>query len=189
MLNGKDIVKRGFHKAFCDLCQREVWHYKSADHTAASCSNHSNWEAGKHRVRVEGSTLIVAKLTKDHGEAPTERELRVANALDKSLWQFAEEKRTSQVDISSEAWAENIFDDAPPMRDPNKTYCTFCGTEVQKIDLLTERKPIIRKTEDAYRNASGEIVIQERITTRMETINACPNCSLKVRKPVVVRIV
>jgi hypothetical protein len=189
MLNGKDIIKRGFHKAFCDMCQRDTWHYKTADHTLASCCNHSNWEAGKSHVRVEGSTLVVAKLTKDHGEPPTERELRITNKLDANLWRFAEEKRTSQVDISSEPWAENLFDDAAPMRDPSKIYCTFCNNEVQKIDLLTERKPIIRKTQDAYRDSSGQIVLQERITTRMETINACPNCCLKVRKPIVVRVV
>ena len=181
------ITKQGFHFAICDLCAKDTWHYKMADHTAAVCTNHSNYDSKKkHAVRINDHTMVIAHLTPEHAEAPSERELQIANQLNRSLWRNAEERNTG-VCVSDEEWAKDLFPNAPQPRDPNKLYCSFCGDAVDQIAVITEKKPTITRTVDAYKDASGTVVMQEKVVTRMETVNACPRCCLKVRRPIVVR--
>jgi hypothetical protein len=185
LVNGKDLVKRGFHKALCDLCAKPTWHYKEADQHAATCCNHSNYVAGRRKTRVSDNTIIVAHLTKTHPDPPSEKELRIANRMNTHVLAHIDRKK-ARVALD-QPWAKGMFDAAPKMRDPSKTYCTFCRNEVQQIDLTTERKPKISRTQEAYKDATGAVVIQDRIVTQMETLNACPNCCLNIRRPIVVR--
>jgi hypothetical protein len=175
------MAATGFHKTECSLCQRTTWHYKEGD-KPAHCTNHSTWNPNRRHAVV--GTVMQAQLTRTV-QAPTERELRIANRLDMDLWRHAEEQRKTCVDITQSA--QGIFPVDTTVRDPDKLYCTFCGDEVDQVRVTTERKPVVRVKIDTYKDTSGEVHVQERVVTRAETIHACPNCCLRVRKPIVAR--
>jgi hypothetical protein len=184
-------MAQGFHKAECNICKRETWHYKEGDQIAR-CSCHSAYPNRVMRQQYENSknsTIQGGSLYSRLGsELPTEREIKIANRLDRSLWSFAEERRNSRVVLDS-PWAQDIFADSEPVKplNPDKLNCTFCGVETDKINSLTEKKAVICKVMDTYKTADGEVQIREKISSRVETVHACPNCCLQVRKPIVVR--
>jgi hypothetical protein len=169
----------GFSKQLCSDCGKKTWHYKEGDKPSrCSCKDQPIPANGI----VQGGSMYSRK------ELPTEREIRIANRLDRSMWQVAEQRRTSQVDITDEPWAAGLFADAV-LPDPNKLYCSFCQAEItNKIDMLTEKKPVIRKVLDAFK-VGDEIALRERVMSRAEEVRACPNCILQIRKPIVVRTV
>lgn len=177
---------RGFYKTDCSICNKETWHYKSASAQHGHCTNHSPWDPKRKHAKItenigQGSLYNTRQL-------PTEYELRIANKLDRSLWQHAELVRRSSVVVDDD-WAKGLFPDSvtSTVKDPDKVYCSFCGAETQRIDILTERKPVIRRVTEARRTDDGEVVMQERIISKTEEKHACPNCVLQIRKPVVVR--
>lgn len=176
-------MPQGFHKAECNVCNRATWHYKQGN--AVHCSDHSDYKPGR-KHQIVGS-MMLANLTKPV-EAMNERELRIANRLDRSLWRHAEERSKVSVVIGDEDWAKGLFEDNPVQLDPDKLYCSFCGDVIEKIHTTSERKPVIRRIVDAYRDeTTGEVVQVEKVMSRVETIHACPNCCLNIRKPVTVR--
>jgi hypothetical protein len=173
---------QGFHKAHCTVCNRKTWHYAEAGSSGkAKCTDHSDYVVGRKHAIV--GNMMLADFSKPVHQ-PTERELKLANKLDMSMWRSAEDRK-SHVYVDAD-WA--TFPNSPE-KDPNKLYCSFCGSEVDQVNQLTERKPVIRKVQDTYRNDSGEIIIQEKVVSRMETVHACPNCVLQIRKPITVRTV
>jgi hypothetical protein len=178
--------EKGFHKAHCDVCDRKTWHYKESGGQNPHCTHHSNWTPG--RKRHVPDIMVQGGLGKAKPAEPTEREIRIANKLDMSMWRNAEERYKSHVRMDN---ASGLFSNASPAtaKDPDKTYCSFCGDAVDAIHRLTEKKPVIRKVIDTYKDATGEVVVQEKVVTRVETVHACPNCCLNIRKPIVVRSV
>lgn len=173
----------GFHKAFCSLCNRETWHYKMGD-KPVTCSDHSNWTGRKHTIATHAVQTTLQTI-----EPPTEREIRIANRLDRSMWRIGEHRKIASIDISDEAWAAGLFDDAEPVPqlDPDKLYCSFCGDPVEKIRVTQEKKPVIRRVMETYKTEGGDVIMQEKVTSRAEEVNACPKCCLKIRKPIEVR--
>jgi hypothetical protein len=74
--------------------------------------------------------------------------------------------------------------------DPNITRCHFCGTEIKdKLTAMAECKPVIRMVTEAYKDSSGVLQTREKVTSRVETIHACKDHVLEIRKPIVVRTV
>jgi hypothetical protein len=177
-------MPQGFHKAHCELCQRNTWHYKQGN--TVNCSDHSAWTKPVPNRKIEGN-IVMGTMGKSKPEPMTETAMRIANRLDRSLWSHAEERSKVSVVIGDEAWAKGLFEDNPVKLDPDKLYCTFCGDEIDRIHVTSERKPVIRKIIDAYKDESGEIHQIEKVISRVETIHACPNCCLKVRRPITVR--
>ncbi len=185
----KEITSRGFHHVECDLCQRVTWHYYSgANNEIPHCTNHSDWKPGVRKPSVRDSTIIVGSLrNKPVHTAPSERELRIINRIDMKLWRTAEVRKSS-VDIDDCEWAAGLFDgDDPQPKDPNKLYCTFCGTEVDHVHVTTEKKPKIRTVIETYKDGAGDIHVEEKVISQADTVYACPNCVLQVRKPIYVR--
>lgn len=176
-------MANAFHKADCITCGRKTWHFKDGD-KPARCTDHSNFTPGQQRKHladiVQGGSLYSRK------ELPTEREIRIANRLDRTLWRMSEEKRIAQVDVSGEDWAAGLFEEMPTL-DPSKTYCSFCNEPVDKINTLTERKPTIRMIDETYLDSEGQLQVQTKVTSKVETQHACPKCVLNIRKPIVVR--
>lgn len=93
----------------------------------------------------------------------------------------------AQVPIAQEL-SDVIFGTALDNQDPNKIYCSFCGSEVEQVEVLVERtKPRIRYTTDVYRDPdTQEISEHRRIQVRTEELKACKKCCLQIRKPIVV---
>jgi hypothetical protein len=73
-------------------------------------------------------------------------------------------------------------------QDPDKLYCTFCGKEVQKVDVTREK---ISRTriflEPEKDEATGEIHITEKLRSQVQENIACPSCCLKIKKPIMTR--
>lgn len=162
----------GYHKAECATCNKETWHYTSELGQTICCYHSNNMVKGRATSEVKSQAV------------------RIAGRLDLTLWRVAEDRKTTKVDISNEVWAKDIFADAPESAtafDPNKNYCSFCGAVVDQIHTTTEKKPVITMRTDVYRDSSGEVQIQEKVTSRAETIHACPDCCLNIRKPITVR--
>lgn len=173
-------------KKHCDVCNKETWWTTSPGATSSHCTDHSNWTPNRKHAVV--GAIMQARLSPVH-EAPSERELRIANRLDRSLWKHAEQRNACSVYIGDQEWAKDLFpvDPAPVTLNPDKVYCTFCGKETDKINTLSEKKAFIRKVIETYRTGDGEIVMREKVTTRTETLHACPEHCLEIRKPIVVR--
>ena len=168
-----------FTKQDCTKCGKKTWHYKEGD-KPARCS--CEVKTAEVQGIIQGGSMYSRK------ELPTEAEIRRANRLDRSMWQVAEERRSSQLDVSNEAWAAGLFSDAD-FPDPNKEHCTFCGAEIKdQVNTLQEKKPRI-VVKDIPVKIGDEITIQRKVTSQVETLKACPNCVLNIRKPIVVRTV
>lgn len=185
---------KGFHDVYCDDCGGVTIHYKSGASDNAGkqvpphCTNHSKWDGRKHAV---ASHVIPIDLNKI---APTEIELRRANRLDMSMWRSAEERKC-QVQVDGAEWgflfgdlAYDVSDDKDKPRDVDKIYCSFCGLETDTLHLTSEKKPKIRFKQEIIKRGD-DFEVKEKAVTSVETINACPNCSLNIRKPINVRIV
>lgn len=181
------MASNSFNKRDCELCQRTTWHRtvrrpNGDEHTY--CLDHSEYVKGRRHVIVKDAVSGLHDIQK-----PSELELRIANRLDRTMWNVAELKRASTVDVSNEDWVDALFADEKqqPTRDPNKMYCSFCHSEIDKVNTLSERKAVIKRIEEPYRNSAGEIAFQEKIVSKVEDFHACPNCVLQVRNPIVVR--
>jgi hypothetical protein len=166
-----------FGKRDCGTCLRPTYHYKG------KCTDHSEWNPNREHVDVRN--VVFRPGSEEETAKP--RAIR----MDMSLWKLTSERRKSQVDISSEAWAAGLFPDDPdtPTVKPGQVACSFCGQGVDLINALMEKKPVIRRVMNAYRDDDGEVHIQERVTSRAETVHACKDCCLQIRKPVVAHVV
>lgn len=188
----KLVDSKGWHKRMCQLCQKYTWWYKSPDEEPIHCTNHSAWTGKKHIVveKESNHVQVVAQFAPVYN-TPSEKELQIANKLDRKLWANAEEKRKSEVVVTDLDWAQDLFPDAEPsgMKDPDKLYCSFCGKETPYTQATSENRPKMRYVQDVYKDASGELHIKEKAVVTSEKVNACPNCSLNIRKPIQVRTV
>lgn len=169
---------------YCDVCQRNsIWY-------DGHCTRHSNWKQGaKHPVP---DVMILMKL-KDTPKEPTEAEFRRMNRLERKLLTVSD---NSQAQVLMPDWAYGYFGVDPKdlrddqrVKDPSKTYCTFCGNEVDEINRLTEKtKPRVRFTNEPVMDPkTREIHTQRKVQVYSETLNACPNCVLQIRKPITVQ--
>lgn len=168
-----------FQERACDLCNRKTWWY--GDH----CTNHSVWKPGvKHAVP---DVMVLMKL-RDTPKEPTEEEFRRMNRMDRKVMNFAGDKR-AQVAVSQEL-TDAVFgkDDGVPF-DLDKTYCSYCGSPVEQIDLTTSKiKPHIRFSSEPYMDPdTHEIKELRKINVISETLHACPKCCLNIRKPIIVQ--
>lgn len=164
--------RRGsYHKAECLTCNKETWHYKSAL-GKVSCTVHES-----KLVQVAGDTVNEVKGPQVH----------IAGKLDRSLWRHATPSQRG-VSVTNEDWAQAMFPPEleKPQLDPNQVYCSFCGGVTDQINTLMEKKPVIRRIMQGVM-IGDEVVMQERVTSKIETVHACPNCVLEVRRPIVVR--
>lgn len=175
----------------CAICNKETWHYKPIGSAKPHCTQHSDWCRGLKHANPEKEVSIIAKM-REVPENPSEWELRKANRMDQSLFRLADDRVTNPkyASMAGYDWVDELFDQAEEdnPRDPDKTYCTFCGTEVDYVNLTSEKRPRIRKRLRVVKNEDGDdITIDDEIEVKVETINACPNCCLKVRKPIAVQ--
>jgi len=185
IINGREIVKRGFQKAFCDVCNRITEWYKEAGSAPAHCTDHSAWKAGAKRVDVSKAIATLAQLV-PVVEAPQEWEVRRMNRMLRS----ADSVKSRGASLAGHDWASDIFSDLPeqqPLR-PGQVYCTFCKKPTDQVNLTTERKPKITKTEVMDR-IGDEFTMRERVMVKVTEIHACPDCVVNVRNPIVVRTV
>lgn len=184
IINGRDIVQRGFQKAYCDLCNRVTYWYKEAGKAPAHCTDHSNWHKGMRHADTSEASFMLANLS-PKPEAPTEGELRRANMMLRN----AETVTRKRPSLEGYDWAADLFP-AMPVRDPNKLYCSFCGNPVDVVNVTLGRsKPLVRKTEQVYKDSTGGIHVHERVTVQVAEVQSCPNCIVQVRNPIVVRVV
>lgn len=181
-------VTNKFQDRFCDLCQKTTIWYET------HCTNHSNWKQGIKHVVPEIMVMGSIGNRKDTRE-PTEAEFRRINRMERKLLKVADDKQAGWV-TADDAWAYGYFGMDPTdrvgddeIKDPSKTYCTFCGAEVDHINLLTEKgKPRIKFSDEVVMDPeTREIHTQRRLSVFAETLNACPNCVLKIRKPITVQ--
>lgn len=108
--------------------------------------------------------------------------------LQKSMLRAADSK-FSGVSLAGYEWAEGMFDRDPDSDklDPNQIHCSFCGRPTEKLDLTSERKPQIRTRVDHHQHSDGTIEIREHVEASSETLHACPDCCLQIRKPITVQ--
>ncbi len=176
-----------FHKAHCDKCAKETWHYidRSALNPKAHCCDCPPSEAERKRMdRVKDATVVLAQLTPIH-EQPTEGEIAVANRLDRSLWGNAEDRIARE--YVDQEFAQRHIPPAEKVNNPLQTVCSFCGAPTDKILSTSERKTMIQKKIKVYKDADGNIQQQEQVIAKLETVHACSNCVVNIRKPVVIR--
>lgn len=206
-------LKQGFHKLECSKCNCKTWHYKEASATSARCTEHldcskcgKTWygdhvycpDCQKEKLDdINNNIVITARMTEELPKEADPRELKIANRLDRTPWMISEERRiadTAQVLVEdSEQWVQREMSNFPKEsdtpRDPGKIYCSFCGVEIDQLRVTTERKPTIKITTEAYKDDNGEIHLVEKYVSKVETIHACPEHCLQIRKPIAVRIV
>jgi hypothetical protein len=175
--------KPGFYFLECADCQKVTTHYKGhGNNDVLHCT--SKQHPGYTAPIAEGTIQMGSMNNKPHMEAPTEGELRRLNRMDRTLWRSAEERKHrvyAPQDISDQ------FNQIAEKHMVGLT-CKFCNAPVDEITKISEKKATIRKYTDSYRDEfSGEIVMTEKVTSRLEEIHACKNCSLKIQKPIHVR--
>lgn len=179
-----------FRKADCALCQRKTWHFRgNALADKEHCCEHSDWSKDMRKpVSVNDAIAVVAQLSPTV-ERPTEGQIREQNRLNKALWRNASDRIARY--YGDESDAEWLGRETPvgkdELPDPDKHFCTFCKMETPFIKLTTEKKPKIRRIQDEHLNADGSVEITERVMVTTETVHACPNCIVNIRKPIVVR--
>lgn len=177
-----------FQDRYCDICDRKTLWY------GTHCTQHSAWKPGvTHPVAVLRSSL---GMSKELPIPPTERELRQMNRIQRKLLSISDHRQDHvEVDYSWAYAAVGIDpEDAATartneLRDPNKTYCTFCGAEVDYINVLSERgKPRIRFSDEIVMDAdTREVHSYRKVQVFSEKLNACPKCVLNIRKPITVQ--
>lgn len=165
-----------YYKAMCATCNKETWHYKPFEsHNAVHCCVHSNNQvAGKATNSINKPKALAT------------------GKLDMTLWERGMQERKNRIPLEGPLWAtvtEDLKQENPHPKDPSKTYCTHCGAEVDSLHTTSEKKPLIRYSQTVYRDVDDKLVIQETVVSQLQTINACPNCCLKIRKPITVRTV
>jgi hypothetical protein len=162
------VQRQQYRQVFCETCQKDTWHL------GTRCTYHTS-----NILQTGGSSTGEIRTAAVH-----------TGRLDRSFWRNAE-SHTKQcgVVIEDEEWAKQLFGDEPeqPVATPDQLTCSFCGTPVDHINSLTEKKPVIQFRRDVWKDSNGEVQIQERMTSRAETHHACPNCSLQLRRPIAVR--
>lgn len=164
----------GYHKQHCDVCAKETWHYTSQLNEVICCI-HTN-------CLVRGGSTTEVKSPK----------VAIAGRLDRTMFRIAEDRRSTKVDVSGEDWADDLFTEEEkqaPALDPSQVRCSFCNTPTDYMQTLTEKKAVIRKVQDMYKDTAGEVHITERVVSKSETVHACPNCVLNIRRPIVAHIV
>ena len=189
IMESKSAAPKGrFHKGFCNLCQRNTWHYKGAGaNDKAHCTDHSDWPSkiGRSTLAVKDAIIVTAQLTPIH-ETPTEGTVRAMNKLNKSLWRNASDRIARY--YGDDEWltgGNDVQETQAP--DPDKHYCSFCGNETAQIKLTTEKRPKLKKVIETSLDADNNVVITEKAVVGTETVHACPNCIVNIRKPIVVR--
>lgn len=162
-------MARGHHKAHCVQCNATTWHYTS-EAGETICCTHTKGLLTKGRI-----SGVVTR------PKPT-----IAGRLNRSMFRLAERRRASSAVLDG-LDGEALF--GTNDKDPNKEYCSYCGLELQDtLSTLTEKKPVLRFKQEIHKdNATGEISITEKVTSRSEEFKACPGCVLQIQKPVVVR--
>lgn len=164
---------RGWHKQNCVTCGKETWHYQVKN---VSCCVHC----------VPSNNLVGGAATRE----VKAKAVRIANKLDRTLWAISTERRENSAVIPAALGAQLFSDSEPTVTlDPNKVTCTFCGAQVDHMNVLTEKKAKIRIVEKKFINSAGELDVQRKVTSQQQIEKACPNCCLKVQKPIVARIV
>lgn len=164
----------GYHTQHCDTCNKSTWHYTSQLGQVICCI-HSN-------CLVRGGSTTEVKSPK----------VAIAGRLDRTMFRIAEDRRSTKVNVTDEAWAEDLFSEEEKQElplAPNQLRCSFCNAVTDYMQTLTEKKAVIRKIEDMHKDVSGKVHITERIVSRTETVHACPNCVLNIRRPIVAHIV
>lgn len=175
-----------FSDVYCEPCGRITIHYKPGDAPAHCCKSASH--PGSKPIELPAIIKQGSANNSVEVKAPTEAELKRLNTIDRSLWPDHSKRRY----ISGPKW-QSVFTEmkgnSVALKDITKDYCKFCGNEIDSLHTTAEKKPLIRFGTTAYHDADGNLVIQEKVTSQVITIKACPNCSLQVRKPITVRIV
>lgn len=187
---------KGFHQASCLVCGKDTLHYKDETPYPAACTvctKQGNAEFVARRKALGETVSVTNVIDPNAPKPPTDGEFRRLNQLDRSMWRSAEE-RTSHVHVPDDMeWAFDLSgfasDKPTAPKDPDKYYCTFCGRETPYLQLLKETKPKVKKVVNHYRNGAGDLITEEKVITSVERIQACPDCSLNVRKPIPVRFV
>ena len=173
-------MPNGFWKQDCEKCGRKTWWSNSA--AKAHCT-----ECPSRFLQQPADSVIGAKVP----EIPKEWEIRRANKLDRSLWKITQERKITQVDISSEGWAKDIFADEPelPALEPGQMRCSWCGRVIDSTNSLSERRPFIRIMHEPVEGPDGSIELRQKVTSKIQDVHACPDHYLQIRKPITVRTV
>lgn len=171
-------MANGFNKAECIECKRKTWHY------IMRCTEHSLYDPKViHRPidHIMGARVV---------QLPTEQEIRRANRMDMSMWNVGQERKKAQVDISNEAWAADLFADAPsiPALEPGQMLCTFCGKVIDSTNSLSEKRSKIRIMLQMHEGPDGP-EMREKVTSNVVEVHACKDHVLQIRKPITVRVV
>ena len=188
----ENFDKKGWHGRFCEICNRQTWWYKGPDQEPVHCTYHSAWIKGVKHAVVEKESNHVQVLAQFSPVfvTPTEQELRIANKMDRKLWANSEAKHKSEVSVTDQEWAKDLFGDViTEVKDPDKLYCSFCGNETPYAQTTSENRPKMRFVQDIFTNSDGEPCVREKAVVISEKVNACRNCCLEIRKPVTVRVV
>jgi hypothetical protein len=172
-------MPNGFWKQDCDRCERKTWWSNSTSkaHCTECPSKYLNQPAG---------SIIGAKVP----ETAKDWEIKRANRMDLSLWNTTQERRVTQVDISNEDWAADLFADAPtlPKLEPGQMLCSWCRKVIDATNSLSEKRPVIRVKQEAIEGPNGP-ELREKVYSRVETVHACSEHYLQIRKPITVRTV
>lgn len=171
-------MNTGWHRRHCEKCNTETWH---ADVHCVVCLGNTKCE--KHGI------LLHSCFTCNMKPSVVEVRGKKADSLTQKMLRNAERRQT-QIDLSDDllVWGLDVMQTAPvdsEMRDPDKHYCTFCGAETAQINLTKETRTKIKREVHATKdNLTGIVSIEEAYRAQLEKVQACPNCSLEVQKPV-----
>ena len=176
----------GWQKRECCTCNSKTWHWNGI------CFDHSEWNpdpaAIERRLQlVQDMRTFVRSVEPDK---PTERDIKRASYMDKSLWDRKKLVKVEGQDITGEDWAADIFDEpARPALQPGQFYCSFCGVVVDSTNSLSEKKPLISIGVRIIEHSDGEVETRDQVVSKVREIHACKDHYLKIRKPIVVRTV
>jgi hypothetical protein len=106
--------------------------------------------------------------------------------MDKSLWDRNVAADKSRIVVNAD-WAKNAMKGEAPVQDENT--CSFCGKSLQGLTTTSEKRSKSFRTWDAKQVSETEMEFTEKYISTVKTVKACPDCCLKIKKPIVARVV
>jgi hypothetical protein len=107
--------------------------------------------------------------------------------MDKSLWDRNVASDPSRIVVNAD-WAKNAMKgEVAPVQPGDR--CSFCNASLEGVTTTREKQSRTFRTWDAEMLPTKEIIINEKYISTVREVKACPDCCLKVKKPIVARVV